>query len=316
MENKFKLSSMRNEFGKTLVDLGGKKKDIVVLDADVSISTRTNRFAEKYPKRFFNVGISEQDLIGTGAGLAVSGKIPIVSTFAIFACRAWEQIRNTIGYANLNVKIIVTHGGLSNYSDGSSHQSLEDIGLMRAIPNMTIIVPTDSVEARKSVEASIDYPGPIYIRLGRDEVPTVFNEDYKYTIGKGVTLRKGKDISILTTGIMTSQALLAADILEKQGIQANIINIHTIKPLDEKIIVNAAKKTGRIITVEEHSIVGGLGSSVAEVLSEKYPVRIKRIGINDSFGTSSRDYFSLLKHFNLTPENIVKNVEVMVNEDN
>lgn len=296
----------REAYGKALVEIGEKNKDIVVLDADLSKSTKTADFKKAYPERFFNMGIAEGDMMATAAGFAASGKIPFASTFAMFAAgRAFEQVRNSICYPELNVKIAATHAGLTVGEDGASHQSVEDISIMRSIPNMTVICPCDDVETMAVVRAAVEYPGPFYIRLGRSAVPTINEENtYIYEIGKAVTLKEGKDITIFATGIMVSEAIKAAESLKTEGIDAEVINIHTIKPIDFDAIIASAKKTGAVITCEEHNVIGGLGSAVCEVLSENYPVIVKRIGIMDTFGESGKP-LELLKEYGLTSENIV-----------
>lgn len=295
----------REAYGEALAEIGEEIKDIVVLDADLSGSTKTAVFAKKYPERFFNIGIAEQDLMGTAAGFATCGKIPFASTFAIFATgRAFEQVRNSICYPKLNVKIAATHAGLTVGEDGATHQSIEDLALMRTLPNMTVINPADAVEAKKAVRAAAAHEGPVYLRFGRLAVETIFEEDSEFEIGKGKILREGNDIAIIATGIMVGEALKAAEILEKSGLKAMVINIHTLKPIDEEIILKAAE-CGAIITAEEHTIIGGLGSAVAEVLAEKKPTPIKRIGIKDKFGQSGKPE-ELLKLYNLTAEDIVK----------
>lgn len=279
----------REAYGKTLASLGRENKNIVALDADLSKSTKTSEFAKEFPERFFQMGIAEQDMMGTAAGLATCGKIPFASTFAIFATgRAFDQVRNTIASAGLNVKIAASHAGITVGEDGSSHQSIEDIALMRVLPNMTIIVPADHVETGKAVRAAAAMRGPVYIRLGRSPVPTIFDESYDFKIGKAVILRDGEDVTIAATGIMVSKALEAADELKKGGISARVLNIHTIKPIDEESLVRAAKETGAIVTVEEHTVVGGLGSAVCEVLGEKCPVPVERLGLRDRFGQSGK----------------------------
>ncbi|WP_019907957.1 transketolase family protein [Thermoanaerobacter indiensis] len=296
----------REAYGKALVELGAKNKDVVVLDADLSKSTKTADFQKVYPDRFFNMGISEQDMMVTAAGLATCGKIPFASTFAIFATgRAYEQVRNSIGYPHLNVKIAATHAGITVGEDGATHQSIEDISLMRGIPGMVVINPADAEETRKAIFAAAEHYGPVYIRLGRMAVPDIHDQNYKFELGKGEVIREGKDVAIIATGIMVAIAIEAADKLKEEGIEATVVNIHTIKPIDKDLIVEVAKKTGKVITAEEHSIIGGLGSAVAEVLSEEYPVKIKRIGIRDEFGQSGSPK-ELLKHYGLTAEDIVK----------
>ncbi|ADH61520.1 Transketolase central region [Thermoanaerobacter mathranii subsp. mathranii str. A3] len=296
----------REAYGKALVELGAKNKDVVVLDADLSKSTKTADFQKVYPDRFFNIGISEQDMMVTAAGLATCGKIPFASTFAIFATgRAYEQVRNSIGYPHLNVKIAATHAGITVGEDGATHQSIEDISLMRGIPGMVVINPADAEETRQAIFAAAEHYGPVYIRLGRMAVPDIHDQNYKFQLGKGEVIREGKEIAIIATGVMVAIAIEAADKLKEEGIEATVVNIHTIKPIDKDLIVEVAKKTGKVITAEEHSIIGGLGSAVAEVLSEEYPVKVKRIGIKDQFGQSGSPK-ELLKHYGLTAEDIVK----------
>jgi transketolase len=294
----------REAYGKTLAELGDRIKDIVVLDADLSTSTKTAIFGNKYPERFFNMGIAEQDLMGTAAGLATCGKIPFASTFAIFATgRAFEQIRNSICYPGLNVKIAATHAGITVGADGATHQSVEDIALMRSLPNMTVINPADAEETKKAVTAAALHNGPVYIRLGRHPVDTIFGDEYDFSMGKGVVLKKGKDVALIATGVMVGQALEAAVNLKTQGIDAMVINIHTIKPIDKEIIIKAAANCRAIVTAEEHSIIGGLGSAVAEVIAEAQPVVMKRIGIEDKFGESGKPE-ELMKYFGLTAQHI------------
>ncbi len=302
-------TATREAYGKALVELGEKNKNVVVLDADLSKSTKTAEFQKAYPDRFFNIGISEQDMMGTAAGLATCGKIPFASSFAIFATgRAYEQIRNSIGYPKLNVKITATHAGITVGEDGATHQSIEDISLMRGIPNMVVMNPSDAEETRQAILAAAEHYGPVYIRLGRMAVPDIHEKNYKFELGKGEIIREGKDIAIIATGIMVSIALEAADKLKEEGINATVVNMHTIKPIDRELIVKVAKQTGKVVTAEEHSIIGGLGSAVCEVLSEEYPVKVKRIGINDTFGQSGTPK-ELLKHYNLTFQDIIDAVK-------
>ncbi|KAB3533550.1 transketolase family protein [Alkaliphilus serpentinus] len=309
-----KKIATRDAYGEALVELGKINSDVVVLDADLSKSTKTYDFSAAYPERFFNVGIAEQNLIGMSAGLAASGKIPFASTFAMFASgRAFEIIRNSVAYPKMNVKICATHAGITVGEDGASHQANEDIACMRAIPNMTVIVPADGVEAKKAIHAIAEIKGPFYVRLGRSAVPVLNDENYNFQIGKGVTLADGKDITIIATGIMVSKALEAREELLKKGIEARVINIHTIKPIDEEIIAKAAMETKAIVTVEEHNIIGGLGSAVAEVVSEKAPVRMKRIGIKDTFGESGKPEELLVK-YGLTLEAIVEAAEELMKD--
>lgn len=300
----------REAYGKELALLGQNNKNIIVLDADLSKSTKTAEFKEKYPDRFINMGISEADMMGTAAGLATCGKTVFASTFAIFAAgRAYEQIRNTIAYSKLNVKIAATHAGLSVGEDGASHQSIEDIALMRVIPNMRVFSPCDRIETKAVIDYCTKFDGPAYIRLGRLKVNDVFKEeDYEFKYGKGVQIKDGKDIAIITTGLMTSEVIKANELLEKENISARIINIHTIKPIDKDIIIKAAKDIGKIVVVEEHSIYGGLGSAVCEVLSENYPTLVKLIGVNDKFGKSGKAK-DVIKLYKLDSENIFLSVK-------
>jgi len=300
------MKATRDAYGEILAELGATYRDVVVLDADLSGSTKTAVFAKKFPDRFFNMGIAEANMVGTAAGLAAAGKIQFVSTFAIFAAgRAWEQIRQSVAYPKANVKIVPTHGGVTVGEDGGSHQSVEDIAIMRAIPNMTVIVPADAVETRGAVAAAATHKGPFYIRLGRNKVPAVFEEGHEFVLGKGNELSPGTDMTFITTGIMTAQALRAAVALEKEGISARVVHIGTIKPLDQEIVVKAARETGAIVTAEEHSVIGGLGSAVSELLAETKPVPIKRVGIHDRFGTSGKAE-ELIKYFGLTPDDLVE----------
>ncbi|KOR24545.1 transketolase family protein [Clostridium sp. FAM 1755] len=300
----------REAYGKTLAKLAEENSEVVVLDADLSKSTKTADFKKVCPERFINVGIAEGNMMGIAAGLATCGKIPFASTFAMFATgRAFEQIRNSICYPNLNVKVCATHAGVTVGEDGASHQSVEDISLMRSIPNMTVICPSDAVETEAAIRSVADYNGPCYVRLGRSGVSVINdNAEYKFEIGKGIKLREGKEATIIATGIMVDAALEAYNILAEEGIKVNVINIHTIKPIDKDIIVNAARETGVVITAEEHSIIGGLGSAVCEVLSENHPVSVLRVGIKDTFGESGKPA-ELLKKYELTSEDIVKAVK-------
>ncbi len=310
MDNKMK--STRDAYGEVLVELGKSDKNVVVLDADVSKATRTNKFAKEFPDRFFNCGCAEQNMIGVAAGLSLTGKIPFVSTFAVFAaCRALDQIRNTICYPKLNVKIVATHGGITVGADGPSHQSIEDIAIMRVIPNMTVIVPADAADARKAIKASANFPGPVYIRLGRASVPMVTKEDTPYQIGKATILANGSDAAIITCGIMVAQALEAAKLLSQDGIEAMIINMHTIKPLDKETVLKVSQQVKVIVTVEEHSTIGGLGSAVAECISEDVSAAIGMVGLRDTFAESG-DPCKLLIKYKLTPEEIVRKVKSLL----
>ena len=282
-----KKIATRESYGHALEELGAVKPEIVVLDADLKASTRTSYFAAKYPDRFFDCGIAESDMMGIAAGLATTGKIPFASTFAMFAAgRAYEQVRNSIGYPHLNVKIGATHAGITVGEDGASHQCNEDIALMRTIPGMVVMSPSDDIEARKCVKAAAEYVGPVYMRFGRYAVPVFNDPDMKFEIGKGQLVREGRDVTIIATGIEVASALDAAAELAGQGIEAEVINICTIKPIDREIITASARKTGRVVTAEEHTVIGGLGGAVAEVLGEEQPTRMLRIGINDRFGES------------------------------
>lgn len=298
------VKATRDAYGETLVKLGEENPNIVVLDADLSGSTKTGKFAAKFPERFFNAGIAEGNMMSVAAGLASTGKTVFASSFAMFASgRAFEQVRNSIAYPKLNVKIGASHAGITVGEDGATHQTVEDIAIMRAIPNMVVINPADAVEAAAAVKAAAAYVGPVYLRLGRLNVPYVYDDSYCFEWGKGVTIKDGKDVTILATGLMVSEAIKAEALLAQDGIDARIIDIHTIKPIDKEIILKAAKETGGIVTAEEHSIIGGLGSAVAEVLAEEYPVKMARIGIKDVFGCSGKPA-QLLEKFELTSKDI------------
>ena len=294
----------REAYGNALAELG-EKYDFVVLDADLAAATKTGTFKKKFPERFFDCGIAEGNMISVAAGIATTGKPVFASSFAMFAAgRAFEQIRNSVGYPHLNVKIGATHAGITVGEDGATHQCLEDIALMRTIPGMTIINPADAVEARAAVEAALNINGPVYLRFGRMAVPVINEADAKFEVGKGVQMADGKDVTIVATGIMVNMALEAAKALEAEGISARVINIHTIKPLDKEIVVKAAKETGAIVTAEEHNIIGGLGSAVAEAVCEACPVPVVRVGTNDVYGHSGK-VPPLLEMYGLTPANIV-----------
>ena len=304
----------REAYGKALVKLGQVNDNIVVLDADLSKSTKTNDFSKTFPERFFNMGIAEQNLIGAACGLSTAGKIPFASTFAMFATgRAFEVIRNSVCYPKLNVKVCATHAGLTVGEDGASHESIEDIAIMRVIPNMTVLVPADDVETEQMIFAAAKYNGPMYVRLGRSAVPTIFGEDYKFEIGKGSVVRDGNDATIIACGIMVNEAILAHEALKEEGINARVINMSTIKPIDRELIINAAKETKAIVTAEEHSIIGGLGSAVTEVVTEECPVVIKRVGVRDSFGESGKPA-ELLKKYGLTSLDIVESVKEAISK--
>ena len=302
----------REAYGDALVEFGAKY-DIVVLDADLAEATKTGKFKKAYPDRFFDCGIAEGNMVAVAADLAAAGKIPFASSFAMFtAGRAFEQIRNGIGYPHLNVKIGATHAGITVGEDGATHQCLEDIGTMRLIPGMTIINPADAVEARAAVEAAIKFEGPVYMRFGRLAIPTLFDKDtYKMEIGKGITLAEGKDVTIVATGIMVDMALSAKELLKNDGIDARVLDIHTIKPLDTELIVAAAQETGAIVTAEEHNFIGGLGSAVCETLSGVCPVPVMRVGVEDSFGRSGK-VPALLELYGLTPENIAAKAKAAI----
>jgi len=300
----------RDAYGNALVELGKEYPGLVVLDADLAKSTKTADFARVFPERFFDMGIAEQNMMGTAAGLALAGKIPCASTFAVFATgRAFDQIRNTIAYPGLNVKIIATHAGITVGEDGASHQSVEDIALMRVLPNMNVIVPADATETGKAVAAAVAHEGPVYIRLGRPAVPVLFDENYQFRLGRAEILRRGPDAAVFATGIMVSEALKAAETLAGRGVDVTVVNIHTIKPLDVETISSLAAKTGAVVTAEEHSIIGGLGSAVAEALAERCPVPLVRVGIRDRFGESGKPG-ELLEAFGLTAPHIVEAVEL------
>ena len=302
----------RDAYGDALVALGKKRDDVVVLDADLSGSTKTGKFAKAFPDRFFNIGIAEQDMMGTAAGLAIGGKLPFASTFAVFATgRAWEQIRQSICYPNLNVKIVASHAGITVGEDGGSHQSLEDVAVMRVIPHMTVVVPADGVETMQAIEAVAEHKGPCYVRVGRNKVPTICPENYKFRIGKAHVFHEGKDAAIIATGIMVAEALKARDLLKAEGIDAGVINMSTIKPIDAEAIIAASKRCGAIVTAEEHSIIGGLGGAVAEVLAESAPAPLVRIGTKDQFGTSG-DPDGLLKHYKLLAGDIAAAVKEVI----
>ncbi len=283
-----KKIATRESYGNALKELGAENPNVLVLDADLAGATKTGVFKKAYPDRFFDCGIAESNMVGIAAGLATTGKIPFCSTFAMFAAgRAFEQVRNSVGYPHLNVKIAATHAGISVGEDGATHQCNEDLALMRTIPGMVVINPADDVEARAAVKAAAEYEGPVYLRFGRLAVP-VFNDEanYKFELGKGILLREGTDLTIVATGLCVNSALEAAEKLAAEGVSAEVINIHTIKPLDEEIILKSAKKTGKVVTAEEHSVIGGLGSAVCDVLSEKLPTPVKKIGVYDVFGES------------------------------
>ena len=306
-------SSQLESFGRALVELGREREDIVVLDPDVASSTKTTYFAESFPSRFVRVGISEQDMLGIASGLAAAGKTPIAVGFAMFIIgRGWEQIANSIARQSLDAKIVGTHAGLSPHADGESHQMYGDVALMRTVPNMRVVVPGDAPSAVEALRAALEYRGPVYIRLMRGSTPTVYGEDIEFEMGRANVLREGSDATVIANGIMLSQALTAAERLIGEGINVRVIDMHTVKPLDAVAIAKTAEETGAIVTAEEHSIIGGLGSAVAETLAETAPTPMERIGIRDRFGESSRSYPELLAHVGLTPEAIAEAVHRVI----
>ena len=305
-----KKIATRESYGNALAELGTEHKDIVVLDADLAEATKTGVFKKAHPERFIDCGIAESNMMGVAAGLAAAGMVPFASSFAMFAAgRAFEQVRNSIGYPHLNVKIGATHAGISVGEDGATHQCNEDIALMRTIPGMVVINPSDDVEAKAAVKAAYEHQGPVYLRFGRLAVPVINDRpDYKFELGKGVVLREGKDLTIIATGLPVNNCLEAAEKLAADGIDAKVINIHTIKPLDEELVTAAAKETGKVVTVEEHSVIGGLGSAVCDVLAEKAPTQVMKIGINDTFGESG-PAVELIKKYGLDSESIYQKIK-------
>ncbi|MCB1214749.1 MAG: transketolase family protein [Deltaproteobacteria bacterium] len=303
----------RDAYGRALVELGKKRQDVVVLDADLSCSTKTIHFAKAYPERFFNMGVAEQDMMGTAAGFALAGKTVFASSFAMFATgRAFEIVRNSIAYPKLNVKICASHAGLTVGEDGASHQTVEDIAIMRAIPNMSVIVPADGVETAKVIESIADYPGPVYVRLSRAASPILFPQDHLFQLGRSQVLREGKALAIVACGLMLSYAMEAAELLKQQGIEVSVLNMASIKPLDEKTLKEVADYCGgKVMTVEEHSIMGGLGSAVAEVLAEYGAYQVHRVGVRDEFGQSGKAS-DLLEHYQLTPHHLVKQAQSLI----
>lgn len=308
-----KKIATRESYGNALVELGKEHDDVVVLDADLAAATKTGVFKKAFPERHIDCGIAECNMIGVAAGIATTGKVPFASSFAMFAAgRAFEQVRNSVGYPKLNVKIGATHAGISVGEDGATHQCNEDIALMRTIPGMVVINPSDDIEAKAAVKAAYEHQGPVYMRFGRLAVPVINdNEDYKFELGKGVVLREGKDVTIIATGLPVSNCLEAAEKLAADGIEAKVINIHTIKPLDEELVIAAAKETGKVVTVEEHSVIGGLGSAVCDVLSENAPTKVLKIGINDTFGESG-PAVELVKKYGLDADSIYEKVKAFV----
>jgi transketolase len=307
------LIATRDAYGEALVEYAVECKNLVVLDADLSNATKTDLFKNAYPERFFDMGISEADMMGTAAGMAACGLIPFATSFAVFAAgRAFEQVRNAIAYPKKNVKIGASHAGVSVGADGASHQAVEDLAIMRAVPNMLVLSPADAVETHACVRAAIEHQGPVYLRLGRLPVPVVFEKNtYKLTLGKGIVLKKGTDVSIVSTGNLLHFALEASEKLAQQGISAQVVNIHTVKPFDKELIIASAKETGAIVTLEEGTVLGGLGSAVAETVTEGYPVPVKKMGLNDVFGQSGKAE-DLLEYYGLSTENIIKNVHEVV----
>lgn len=300
--------SVREAFGRKLVELGQKNPNIVVLDADLSCSTQTKLFAKEFPKRFFNVGIAEQNLITTAAGLSLTGKIPFAATFAVFATgRSYDQIRTSVCYSNSNVKIIGTHCGITVGEDGATHQALEDVSLMRGLPNMMVIVPADCNECEQAVEFASKHNGPVYIRLSRNSLPDIYPDNYEFNPNKAVILKEGKDLTLISNGDILAEVCEAVNILEKSGISVELISMPVVKPLDTTTIINSAKKTGKVVTVENHMITGGLGSAVSETLSEEHPTKVLRIGMNDSFGQSGTPK-DLLKYYGLDAKSIVDRI--------
>ena len=308
-----KKIATRESYGNALVELGKEHEDVVVLDADLAGATKTGIFKKAFPERHINCGIAEGNMISVAAGIATTGKVPFASSFAMFAAgRAFEQVRNAIGYPHLNVKIGATHAGISVGEDGATHQCNEDIALMRTIPGMVVINPSDDVEAKAAVKAAYEHQGPVYMRFGRLAVPVINdNEDYKFEIGKGVVLREGTDVTLIATGLEVAEALQAAEMLCADGISAKVINIHTIKPLDEELVLAAAKETGKVVTIEEHSVIGGLGSAVCDLLSEKAPTKVLKIGVNDTFGESG-PAVELIKKYGLDAESLYKKIKAFL----
>lgn len=299
----------RQSYGEALLELGRKNENVVVLDADLAGATKTNIFAKEIPERFFDMGIAEQDMIATAAGFATCGKIPFASTFAVFATgRVYDQIRNSICYPNLNVKICATHCGITVGEDGATHQMLEDINLMRGLPNMTVISPADDSEAKWAVEEAARINGPVYIRFGRAATPVIYDENYKFELGKAIQFGEGTDATVFATGIMVAESLRAKEELEKEGINIRVVDIHTIKPIDKDIIIKSAKETKKLISIEEHSIIGGLGTAISEVLVENYPAKLTRMGMKDCFGKSGKAQ-ELLEYFGLTSKEIIEEVK-------
>lgn len=303
------MKATRDSYGDALLELGKKYDNLVVLDADLAGATKTVGFKSSYPERFFDMGIAEQDMMGTAAGLAIGGKVPFASTFAVFATgRAYDQVRNSIAYPNLNVKIAATHAGITVGEDGATHQALEDISLMRSMPNMMVLSPSDDVQAHFLIEEAIKHDGPVYIRLARPATDDIYSMNSKFEFGKGIQHGNGTDASIFATGVTVSEAIKAQKELEKEGINVRVIDIHTIKPIDKEIIVKSAKETKKIITVEDHSVIGGLGSAVSEVLCEEYPAKVTKLGIQDEFGKSGK-WNELMEYYKITAKYIIEEVK-------
>ena len=309
-----KKIATRQSYGEALAAIGEENKDIVVLDADLSGATKTSMFAKKFPERFFNIGIAEQDMLSTAAGFATCNKIPFASTFAVFACgRGYDQIRNSICYPKLNVKICGTHAGITVGEDGATHQMLEDINLMRALPNMKIICPSDDIQTKWAIKEASKIDGPVYVRLNRLATPVIYDENQEFTFGKAIQIGNGTKATVFATGDMVSEAIIAKDELEKQGIDIRVIDIHTIKPIDEEIIIKSAKETDILISIEDHNIIGGLGTAISEVLVEKYPKKLIKIGMKDCFGKSGKAQ-ELLKYFKLNKDEIISTIQKNINE--
>ena len=309
MSEEIKKIATRQSYGEALVELGKENKNVVVLDADLSTATKTNMFAKEFPNRFFDMGISEQDMMGTAAGFATCGKIPYASTFSVFAAgRAYDQIRNSICYPNLNVKICATHSGITVGEDGATHQMLEDIALMRALPNMTVMCTSDDTQTKWAIKEISKINGPVYLRLSRLATPIIYNTSENFEIGKAIQIGEGTDATIIATGDVVYEAIKAKEELEKIGKNVRVLDIHTIKPIDKQAIIKCAKETKKIITIEDHSIIGGLGSSVCEVLSEEYPTKVVRLGIKDTFGKSGKAE-ELMEYFGIKAKNIIENIE-------
>lgn len=303
-----KKIATRQSYGEALVELGKENEKVVVLDADLSKTTKTDIFAKQFPNRFFDVGIAEQNLMGTAAGMATCGLIPYASSFAVFATgRAYDQVRNSIAYPKLNVKICATHSGVTAGEDGATHQMLEDISMMRTLPNMTVLSTSDDTQTKWAVKEIAKIEGPVYLRLGRLPVPVIYDENTKFELGKGYQFGEGTDATVIATGVCVAESLKAQDELKKQGIDIRVIDIHTIKPIDKEMIIKAAKETKKIITIEDHSIIGGLGTAVCEVLSEEYPTKVIRMGIQDTFGTSGKGE-ELMRYFGITAEDIIEKI--------